>query len=83
MTTLEGWNSFLDQWRTCSDGVACSDLWFEVNCLLVSKDIYNDIYTEREELLFSLLGKCINQLLFLRTGIVKALANILCTKLNI
>ena len=48
-----------------------------MNSLLVSKDIYIDIYTERGELLFSFLGKCINQLLFVRTGIVEASTNIL------
>ena len=60
--------------------MTCSALWFEVNCVLVSKDVYKDIYRERGELLFSFLGKCISQLLFLRTGIVEALTINLCTE---
>ena len=58
-------------WNACGNVVNCGDLWFEVNCLVVSKDIY----TER------FFGKCINQLLVVRTGINEALTNILCTRL--
>ena len=50
-----------------------SYLWFEVKSVSVLKDISK----ERGEPFFFLLGKCIDQLLFVKKGIVGVLTNIL------